>query len=218
MESLASPIVVLAGLMVLALVPFLAIMVTSFIKLLVVFMLLRNALGLPQVPPNMTLSALALILTLYIMAPVGMDIYDHVANAPVDINRIDLPATRAAIAESLLYIKEFLRTHAEPDDLYAFIETARQLWPQRHQDAISEDNLLILIPAFTSSELSSAFQIGFLLYLPFIVVDIIVSNLLLAMGMMMVSPMTISLPFKLFLFVLADGWSRLFHGLSMSYQ
>ncbi|MCY4178650.1 MAG: EscR/YscR/HrcR family type III secretion system export apparatus protein, partial [Endozoicomonadaceae bacterium] len=99
-----------------------------------------------------------------------------------------------------------------------FIKTARVLWPLKYKQELTADSLMILLPSFALSELTRAFEIGFLLYLPFIIIDLIVSNILLAMGMMMVSPMTISLPFKLLLFVLLDGWSRLIHNLVLSYQ
>ena len=99
-----------------------------------------------------------------------------------------------------------------------FLNSTQRLWPEEARRDVSSDDLLILVPAFTVSELTKAFEIGFLLYLPFIAIDLIVSNILLAMGMMMVSPLTISLPFKLFLFVVVDGWTRLIHGLVLSYE
>jgi len=114
--------------------------------------------------------------------------------------------------------REFLLKHSSPDERAFFTETARELWADEHHDQISEDNLFILLPSFMVGELTIAFEIGFLLYLPFVVIDLVVSNILLAMGMMMLSPTTISLPFKLLLFVFLDGWSRLVHGLVLSYQ
>ncbi len=112
----------------------------------------------------------------------------------------------------------FLKSHADLKEKTFFMEAANQLWPPAVRDTLTEDSLAFVLPAFTVSELREAFEIGFLLYLPFIVIDLIVSNILLAMGMMMVSPLTISLPFKLFLFVMVDGWSRLILGLVTSYQ
>ena len=102
--------------------------------------------------------------------------------------------------------------------LRAFMSTAKRIWPKEQHDQISKDNMLILVPAFTISELTKAFQVGFLLYLPFIAIDLIISNILLAMGMMMVSPMTISRPFKLLLFVTRDGWLKISQGLLLSYK
>ncbi|MGU3845577.1 SctR family type III secretion system export apparatus subunit VscR, partial [Vibrio diabolicus] len=113
--------------------------------------------------------------------------------------------------------REFLKKHIRETEAIFFTDAARTLWPQKYVDRLESDSLLLLLPAFTVSELTRAFEIGFLLYLPFIAIDLIVYNLLLAMGMMMVSPMTISLPFKLLLFVLLDGWTKLTHGLVLSY-
>ena len=113
--------------------------------------------------------------------------------------------------------REFLLEHGNKDEQVFFLETTAELWPEEVAKTVTEDSLFVLIPAFTVSELTSAFEIGFLIYLPFLAIDLIISNILLAMGMMMVSPMTISLPFKLLLFVLLDGWTRLIHGLVLAY-
>jgi type III secretion protein R len=107
--------------------------------------------------------------------------------------------------------------HSGKKERVFFVQAAQKLWTPEHAADLKEDNLLVLVPAFTVGELTSAFQIGFLLYLPFVAIDLIISNILLAMGMMMVSPTTISLPFKLLLFVLVDGWGRLVHGLVLTY-
>ena len=115
-------------------------------------------------------------------------------------------------------LRKFLSDNTEDGVLRAFMSTAKRIWPKEQHDQISKDNMLILVPAFTISELTKAFQVGFLLYLPFIAIDLIISNILLAMGMMMVSPMTISLPFKLLLFVTLDGWLKISQGLLLSYK
>ena len=122
------------------------------------------------------------------------------------------------ISDLSVPLQEFLVKNTDPAITKTFVQTAQKIWPQDKQNFISDTNFLILIPAFTISELTKAFQIGFLLYLPFIVIDLIISNILLAMGMMMVSPMTISLPFKLLLFVTLDGWLKLSQGLLLSYR
>jgi type III secretion protein R len=111
----------------------------------------------------------------------------------------------------------FLMKHSGKKERVFFVQAAQKLWPPERAADLQEDDLLVLVPAFTVGELTSAFQIGFLLYLPFVAIDLIISNILLAMGMMMVSPTTISLPFKLLLFVLVDGWGRLIHGLVLTY-
>lgn len=203
------------GIGALALVPFLAVMGTCFIKIIVVFSLLRNALGIQQIPPNMALYGVALILTLYIMAPVGYDIMDFV-NANPELLASPDKYGQLLDGGSKPYA-QFLSKNTALAERQFFVEQAQSLWPERHRDKIDENSLFVLMPAFTVTQITEAFKIGFLIYLPFIVIDLIVSNILLAMGMMMVSPMTISLPFKLLLFVLLDGWTKLTHGLIAAY-
>lgn len=115
-------------------------------------------------------------------------------------------------------MRQFLEKNTSPAILQEFMGTAQRIWPEHQRQSITRDNMFILVPAFTITELTKAFQIGFLLYLPFVAIDLIISNVLLAMGMMMVSPMTISLPFKLLLFVTLDGWLKISQGLLLSYQ
>ncbi|GLS24675.1 type III secretion system export apparatus subunit SctR [Marinibactrum halimedae] len=199
----------------LALVPFLAVMGTSFVKIVVVFSLLRNALGVQQVPPNMALYGVALILTLYIMAPIGYDIQEFVDANPHLTESAE--NYKELFDGAIQPYQAFLHKNTSDVEKAFFLDTAREIWPERHADKVSEDSLLVLMPAFTVSQVTEAFIIGFLIYLPFLVIDLIVSNVLLAMGMMMVSPMTISLPFKLLLFVVLDGWTTLTHSLVMAY-
>lgn len=205
----------IVGLGLLALVPFVAVMATSFIKLAVVFSLLRNALGVQQIPPNMAIYGLCIILTLYIMAPVGFAVSDYIVTNNVSLTESE--SMSKLFDEGLDPYRLFLKKHIRENEQTFFQETARELWPSEYHNRIEAESLLILVPAFTISELTRAFEIGFLIYLPFIIIDLIVSNILLAMGMMMVSPMTISLPFKLLLFVLLDGWTKLTQGLVTSY-
>jgi type III secretion protein R len=214
--QLPDPVTLIAVLGALALVPFIAIMVTSFVKLAVVLTLIRNALGIQQIPPNSAIYGLSIILTIYIMAPIGVSMYDQLRAK--DLNLSDRQKLVDDIAEAALPFKDFLQKHTKAEQKEFFFRTTRTMWPPDLANQVGPDNYLILIPAFTVTELTSAFEIGFLVYLPFIVIDLIISNILLAMGMMMVSPLTISLPFKLFLFVLMDGWSRLIHGLVLTYQ
>lgn len=212
-----NPLYFIAGMAVLGLAPFFLMMVTSYVKIIVVTSLVRNALGVQQIPPAMVMNGLAMILTLFIMAPILMDmklILDkkQVSEQPTASELID------TVKDISVPLKEFLIQNSDPVITKVFMQTAKKIWPKDKQDFISEENFLILVPAFTISELTKAFQIGFLLYLPFIVIDLIISNILLAMGMMMVSPMTISLPFKLLLFVTLDGWLKISQGLLLSYQ
>ena len=197
-------------------VPFLAVMTTSFVKLAVVFSLLRNALGVQQIPPNMAIYGLAIILTAYVMSPVGYAIKDVIDQNDIDFNNTETVIENFGILTQP--VKDFLLKYTSQAERSFFIKTAKIMWPPEQAATIGDDSMLVVIPAFTVSELTDAFQIGFLLYLPFIIIDLIVSNILLAMGMMMVSPMTISLPFKLLLFVLVDGWARLVHGLVLTYR
>lgn len=216
MEFMSKPSALLVILATMSLVPFVAVMTTSFVKLAVVFSILRNALGLQQIPPNMAIYGLAIILTIYIMAPVGFEIQKILA--PYDVNLNDPEKIQIIFEKGSKPFHAFLKKHTEKSELRFFLDSAQKLWPEAEAQAISVDNFLVLIPAFTVSEITSAFEIGFLLYLPFIAIDLVISNILLAMGMMMVSPMTISLPFKLLLFVLIDGWSKLIHALVLTYQ
>ncbi len=198
-----------------AFVPFLAVVATSFIKLSVVFLLVRNALGVQQIPPNMALNALAIILSGYIMAPVIVATYDILQAGQFTYNNAE--GLKTAFEAGRGPLTRFLTAHAAEREKLFFIEAAHTLWPPDLAAKLTPDNLIVVLPAFTVSQLREAFEIGFLLYLPFIAIDLIVSNILLAMGMMMVSPLTISLPFKLFLFVTVDGWSRLILGLVKTY-
>lgn len=212
---MTDPLSLILVLAVAALVPFFAIVATSFVKLSIVLMLVRNSLGVQNIPPNSSINALAIILSGYIMAPVAMETYDALATK--HYNYATLEGMKGAYENGKAPLLHFLTSHAAERERIFFMEAARNLWPPKLADRITPDNIAIILPAFTVSQLREAFEIGFLLYLPFIAIDLIVSNILLAMGMMMVSPLTISLPFKLFLFVMVDGWSRLILGLVKTY-
>ena len=262
-------IIVLVGL---SLIPFIAMIATSYLKIVVVMSLIRNALGIQSIPPNMVINALAMILTFYIMAPMMSESWDiakteiaktsgktvadpqqsaNWAVAPLQsVAETNAPAVQAApaaagqvaspqnvlqtsagpaattnilfetdaVAKAAEPFRAFLSKHTTPRERAFFVSTAEQLWGKDGESAkVDSESFYILIPAFCVSELTKAFQIGFLVYLPFIAIDIIVSNILLAMGMMMVSPVTISLPFKLLLFVMVNGWTLLIQGLIRGY-
>jgi type III secretion protein R len=200
---------------VFALLPFIAVVCTSFIKLSVVFLLVRNALGVQQIPPNMALNALAIILSGYIMAPVFIQTYGILTTGTYSVSTVK--GLEQTFEAGKGPITAFLNKHAAERERLFFMEAANTLWPPDVAKSLRPDSLAVVLPAFTVSQLREAFEIGFLLYLPFIAIDLIVSNILLAMGMMMVSPLTISLPFKHFLFVMVDGWSRLILGLVKTY-
>jgi type III secretion protein R len=210
-----SPSSALITVIILALVPFVAVMVTSFTKIVVVFSLLRNALGLQQVPPNLIINGLALILSIYVMYPVGQEIYQKSLNIDKPLNSTD--SILEVIHSSKEPMREFLNKHTNEEEKQFFLASINKMFSQNDNDDLLIDDFIVLIPAFTISELTAAFQIGFLIFLPFIVIDLVIANILMAMGMMMLSPTVISLPFKLLLFVLINGWAKLAHGLVLSY-
>jgi len=209
------PIALAIVLALLALLPTLVVVTTSFLKISVVMMLVRNALGVQQVPPNIALYGLALILSAYVMAPVGMRIQEAVSHEPAAMRSID--GIFSAVRKGGEPMRGFLERNSSVEQREFFQRTARKMWGPEMAADVKANDFLILMPAFLVTELTSAFQIGFLLYLPFVVIDLIISNILPAMGMMMVSPVTISLPLKLFLFVAVDGWTRMIHGLVLTY-
>jgi len=210
-----SPSSALVTVILLALAPFAAVMVTSFTKIVVVFSLLRNALGLQQVPPNLVINGLALVLTIYVMYPVGQSVMKEVSKIENVGKDTQTLLDAANIAKEPL--REFLIKHAQPRERDFFLKTLRKMSPEEGVEKLSPRDFVIIVPAFTISELTVAFQIGFLIFLPFIVIDLVIANILMALGMMMLSPTIVSLPFKLLLFVLIDGWVKLAHGLVLSY-
>jgi type III secretion protein R len=209
------PIALAFMLGLLALVPIILVTCSSFLKIAVVLSLVRNALGVQQAPPNMAIYSLALLLTLYIMAPVGYEIA-NITREEQDIT-LSVKALVTVGRKASEPVKNFLIRNSKPGQRQFFFNTAKKLWPPDLVADATDTDLLIVMPAFVVSELTTAFEIGFLLFLPFVVIDLVISNILMAMGMMMVSPVTISLPLKLFLFVMVDGWSRLIHGLVQTY-
>jgi type III secretion protein R len=220
----------LVTVVLISLAPFFAVMVTSFTKIVVVLTLVRNALGTQQVPPNVVLNGLALILTVYVMYPTLNQMYDSatgetriestiegdtVESGPSPLENSGNIFGMADRAKEPLRV--FLRKHSDPVERAFFLRTQQRMGDKDKAVDLKESDFVILIPAFVVKELKLAFQIGFLIFLPFLVIDMVISNILLAMGMMMLSPTTISLPFKLLLFVLVDGWVKLTHGLVLSY-
>lgn len=215
MELLNTSYKLIFLLSLLSILPLLIVMGTAFLKLSVVFSLLRNALGVQQVPPNIAIYGLALVLTLFIMAPVGLEVYDRLQDEALPE---DIVAFFQHIDEKALKpYRAFLVRNTAPEQTNFFSDIIQKDWPEKYRIKIKSDSLLIMMPAFTVSQLTEAFKIGLLLYLPFIAIDLIVSNILLAMGMMMVSPMTISLPFKLLIFIMVGGWHLLLGQLVGSY-
>lgn len=324
-----SPALVLVIVVALALAPFVAVMVTSFTKIVVVLSLLRNALGLQQVPPNVVINGLAIVLSIYVMYPVILDTHAAItarmdgrpppasvqeqidrraasnaermramaaaaaqprqadaegarptSPAAADALAAEAQAAAAAPERGELFrgvtggvglaadtqagagpdpepgagpraprvitapapqpaqpsgagmdaayllslvdagkepLRSFLIKHSNGAERAFFLRSAEQLLPPERRSSLTIDDFIVVIPAFTVSELTAAFQIGFLIFLPFLIIDLVVANILLALGMMMMSPTIVSLPFKLLLFVLVDGWAKLVHGLVLTY-
>ena len=199
----------------LSLMPLLLVVCTAFLKICIVLMITRNAIGVQQVPPSIALYGIALAATLFVMAPVGYETARILKESPVDLS--SLQALQASGAQAVKPLQGFMVRNTAPDVLTHLLENTARLWPQEMAQQVNRDDLILLVPAFVLSQLQAGFEIGFLIYIPFIVVDLIVSNLLLALGRQMVSPMTISLPLKLLLFVLVSGWTRLLDSLFLSY-
>lgn len=215
------PISLAFALALLGLLPLAAVLTTSFVKISVVMMLVRNALGIQQVPPNMALYALSLILSAYVMGPVFVQIGQGLQNTAVaeqqESAQSQIRSIIGVVEQGAEPVRAFMLRHSDAKHRDFFVRTARALWGPDQAQGLGAEDFLVLVPAFMLSELTAAFEIGFLLYLPFVVIDLVISNILLAMGMMMVSPVTISMPLKLFLFVMVDGWTRLIQGLVLSY-
>jgi flagellar biosynthetic protein FliP len=208
-DRIATVINVMFILTVLALAPSILIMVTSFVRIIVIFGFMRQAMGTQQTPPNQVLISLALFMTFFLMMPVWQDIEAR-AFKPFMANEI---GQREAFDRALIPIREFMFLQTREKDLALFMRIAGESKPLNK----SEVPTTSLIPAFMISELKTAFTIGFLLYMPFLVIDMVVASVLLSMGMMMLPPVMISLPFKLMLFVLVDGWNLLVGSLVKSF-
>lgn len=198
------------------LVTFAVVTTTAFVKIAVVLFLVRNALGIQQTPPNLVLYAITLVLTLYISAPLLREVAAEFDTETARIGTLeDLTATAERIAAP---VRERLDALASPEDRAFFVNATGRIWPQDMAQTVSPDDISVLVPAFMTSELRRAFEIGFLLYLPFLVIDLVVTTILMAMGLSMVAPSLISTPFKLLLFVTIEGWTRLISGLVLSYE
>jgi flagellar biosynthetic protein FliP len=193
----------------LSFLPAALLMMTSFTRIIIVLSLLRHALGTQSSPPNQVLIGLALFLTLFVMGPTFDKIYTE-AYQPLAENRIQM---QEALQKGAQPLRAFMLKQTRETDLALFIKLSRSPAPQTSADI----PLRVLIPAFVTSELKTAFQIGFAVFIPFLIIDIVVASILMAMGMMMVSPAIVALPFKIILFVLVDGWNLLLGSLAQSF-
>ncbi len=193
----------------LSFLPALLLMMTSFTRIIIVFSLLRHALGTQTSPPNQVLVGLALFLTFFIMAPVGERIYNE-AYLPLSENRITFVQ---ALERGAVPLRTFMLRQTRDADLALFTRIAQAPAPT----SVDDVPMRVLIPAFVTSELKTAFQIGFIIFIPFLIIDMVVASVLMAMGMMMMSPVIVALPFKIMLFVLVDGWQLVIGSLVTSF-
>jgi flagellar biosynthetic protein FliP len=200
---------IIVFLTVLALAPSILVMVTSFTRIVVVLSLLRTAIGLQTAPPNSVMISLALFLTAFVMAPTFEDAYNQ-GIQPLIENDIEL---QEGLERASVPFHAFMRAHVREKDLMLFLDLSETEPPENPEDI----SLTILIPAFMISELKRAFEIGFLLFVPFIIIDLVVASVLMSMGMMMLPPIVVSLPFKLVFFVLVDGWNLVAGSLVQSF-
>lgn len=219
MEGVASnspgvfPFLVTAILM--SFMSFAVVSMTSFAKISIVLTILRNAMGMQQSPPNIILYSVALIITVYIMTPTIGGIYTGLERRDFQLNNFEDYTFSFQLGKDI--ISDFLLKHTDPKHLTMLHETASRLWSPDTVRQVTESDFIILVPAFSLSEMTAAFRIGFLLYIPFLAVDLAVTCIILAMGVSQVQPTTIATPLKLFLFVSIDGWSKIMNGLILSY-
>ncbi len=195
---------------VLSLAPAILIMMTAFTRIIIVLSFVRNAIGVQQLPPNQILIGLALFLTLFVMSPVVEQI-NTTAYQPLVANRI---TQQEALTNAMKPIREFMMRQTYPKDINLFLSLSGSDTPEITDDIKNT----VIIPAFIISELKRGFQIGFFIFIPFIIIDMVVSSTLMTMGMMMLQPMMISLPFKILLFVMVDGWNLVIKTLIMGFQ
>lgn len=215
---LGRPVALIIALALVSLAPFVFMTLTAFLKISTVLHIVRGAIGAQNVPSNTVVMALAAALTLVAMAPVGSRIADRAEPVLADSDSSDTAVlVRGLVDAAKDPLRDFLRANASPKEKQRFYEVARAARPEGERDEVGRDDLLVLIPAFMVTELMEAFALGFVIYLPFLVIDLVVANVLLSLGMQMISPTQVSLPFKLLLFVAVDGWGLLARALVTGY-
>ena len=219
--SVVVEMAVLAGL---ALLPFAIMLLTSYLKMVIVLSLMRNAIGVQNSPPNQALTGIALIMAIYVMYPTGVAMYNAAQNF------IKEAAPKELFSEASAYyllgvverakepLRTFLQKNTSAKNTQLFYRLAMKNFNTSSGETIEQDDFIVVIPAFITSQLKNAFEIGVLIYLPFFVIDLVTSNILLAMGMMMLSPLTISLPLKLLLVVMVDGWTLVIDGIVKTFR
>ncbi len=211
MNMIQNDISLITLLAIVSLVPFLICAGTCYIKFSIVFVIVRNALGLQQVPSNMTLNGIALIMACYVMFPIAQSTFDK--SQEVNINYQNVDSVREFLDYGLSDYKDYLRKFSDPELIVFFENRGKEIKASSDNDV----SITSLLPAYALTEIKTAFIIGFYIYLPFVVIDLVISSILLSLGMMMMSPVTISTPIKLILFVSLDGWTILSKGLINQY-
>lgn len=213
------------ALTLLSLSPFIIMILSSFLKIVIVLGLLRSALGVQQAPPNQIINGVALMLSLFVMYPVAMKMYAasqdaiHRLKAPESVVSPQASAYVIEIANAAKEpLRDFLKRNSSVKHQALFYRIAYKGLPEEYKASLKPDDFMIVVPAYITSQLKDAFEIGVLIYIPFFVIDLVTSNILLAMGMMMLSPVTISMPLKLFLLVMLDGWTLLIEGLVNTFR
>ena len=199
-----------------SLLPIVLITTTSFLKTTIVLLIARNAIGVQQVPPGIAMYSIALMMTMYVMAPTLQKMVDAVPAEAMSSATVRYPMM-PTVQKALEPLRAFMVKHSRAEQRELFLEKARKLWPPAMSRSATAQDFLVVVPAFMVSEMQAGFEMGFLIYVPFLVIDVLVSNVLMALGMQMMSPMTVSVPLKLFLFVIVDGWGRLLHSILDTY-
>ncbi|AAF73610.1 EscR/YscR/HrcR family type III secretion system export apparatus protein [Chlamydia muridarum str. Nigg] len=209
----------------LALSPFLVMLLTSYLKIIITLVLLRNALGVQQTPPSQVLNGIALILSIYVMFPTGMAMYND-AKKGIESDAVPRDLFSAEGAETVFValnkskepLRSFLINNTPKPQIQSFYKISQKTFPPELRQQLTPSDFVVVIPAFIMGQIKNAFEIGVLIYLPFFVIDLVTANVLVAMQMMMLSPLSISLPLKLLLVVMVDGWTLLLEGLMISFK
>ncbi len=224
-EQKPSVITQSVALALLSLLPFIIMILTSFLKIVVVLSLLRSALGVQQAPPNQVINGVAFLLSLFVMYPTAIKMYDSAQvaitqlKAPGSLFDTGSPGYVIAVAKaSAEPMRDFLKDNSEGKHRIQFYRLAYQGLSESYREKLTPTDFIVLVPSYITSQLKAAFEIGVLIYIPFFIIDLVTSNILLAMGMMMLSPVTISMPLKLFLLVMLDGWTLLIDGLVKTFR
>lgn len=216
---LGRPVALIIALALVSLAPFVFMSLTAFLKISTVLHIVRGAIGAQNVPSNTVVMALSAALALVAMAPVGSRIADRAAPVLADPASSDTAVlVRGLVDATKEPMRAFLKANASPTERNRFYEVARAARPEEERGEVGRDDVLVLIPAFMVTELMEAFALGFIIYLPFLIIDLVVANVLLSLGMQMLSPTQVSLPFKLLLFVAVDGWGLLARALVTGYS